>query len=265
MTESGSHASGLSVVDTGAIRTITIDRDHRRNALDGATLLALVDALTAADHESEVRAIVLTGVGDVAFCAGIDLKEPEPVGATPGEREEFRGRLAHVFRVATTLGRPIVTRVNGLAFGAGFGLAMAGDIVVAADHARFACPEIDVGRFPIAVGAMLLRFLPTRVVLELCMTGRELSAAQALDMHAVNRVVARSELDATVHDIATRLASKPPGALGLGRRALYRMRDIGIDAALDEGLGLLEQVVASEEAETGRRKFLASASGGGQP
>jgi crotonobetainyl-CoA hydratase len=256
-------APGLLSRDEGPVRILTIDREDRRNALDSVTLRALEGALAGVEGSGPVRVVVLTGSGPLAFCAGIDLKDPEPADASDGERRAFRALLLDVFRAAATMAVPLVCRVNGLAMGAGLGLVAAVDLVVCAEHAWFSTPEVDVARWPLGVGALLQRVLPYRVALELCMTARRMSADEALRLHLVNRVVPFAELDRATSELTEVLASKPRLAMSEGRRAFRRMAELPLDTAFEDGLDVLDRLLRAGEAPIGPHRFAGGAPDGG--
>ncbi len=209
----------------GAVARITIDREARRNALSFTVLRGLREAFALARADHAVRAVVLTGAGDKAFCAGADLGgfgDPGEVAAHDG-----RGELAALFTDMWELGKPIVARVRGFALAGGFGLALACDLVVAADDAKFGTPEIDVGLWPFMITVPLLRALPPKKALELMMTGRRVDAAEAERLGFVTRVVPVAELDAAVDELATTLAAKSPVVMRWGRDSFFRALDLG--------------------------------------
>jgi enoyl-CoA hydratase/carnithine racemase len=244
---------GLGVGDRGAVRVLTIDRPERSNAVDSTTLVALRDELLRGDADPGVRVLVLTGAGP-AFCAGIDLKEEEPPG-TAEQRRRWRGRLAEVFLAADGLGTPLLCQVNGPAVGGGVGLAAMGHLCVAADTAWFALTEIDVGRWPLAVGAVLLRLMPAGAVRELAMTARRLPASEACRLGLVSRVVPAGELEEAVRALAVSLAGKPPAAMAAGLTALRRMASLPLADAFELGLDTLDELLATEEAREGQARF----------
>lgn len=212
---------------------LILNRPQQRNALSSALVQAIRDRLAAAKDDPAVRAIVLTGAGARAFCAGGDL-----AGGMAGAKGGFPGQLADKGLFAdlvleiTRLGKPIVARLNGDAYGGGVGLFLACDLVVAADDVRVGLPEIKVGLWPMMVTALLVRHVGWKVASELMMLGEKLPAAAARDLRLINRVVPREDLDATVDQIAHTLANRSPAVLKLGRDALYQTMDMPFDAAL---------------------------------
>lgn len=214
----------------GAVARITIDRAEHRNAMSFTVMSGLREAFALAKVDDAVRVVVLTGAGDKAFCAGADLGGI----ADPGEAaaHDGRGLLAALFADMWELGKPTIARVRGFALAGGFGLALACDLVVAADDARFGTPEIDVGLWPFMITVPLIRAIPPKRVLELMMTGRRVDAAEAERIGFVTRVVPVAELDAAVDELAGTLAAKSPIVMRWGRDSFYRALDLTADDAL---------------------------------
>jgi enoyl-CoA hydratase len=238
----------------GRVATITLNRPEQRNPLSGAMLQDLLAAFRWARDEPDVRVVVLTGAGDRAFCAGADLGS---FAAEVSELERHHGRHAFVelFELMQDLGKPIVGRINGHALAGGFGLAVACDLLVAADSAGFGTPEINVGVWPAMIQAVLARNLPRKPLLEMILLGDRWTAQQMKEVGLVNRVVAAAELDATVAEIAGRLAKKSPAILKLGRDSFYRQQDMDFRSALEYLQSQLSLVTLSEDAKEGVKAF----------
>lgn len=195
------------------IATISLNRPMARNALDLATLQRVNWELDAARNS---RVVVLTGAGDRVFCAGADLAE---VAGNPEGRRDAARRYARLLARLARFDRPIIARVNGHCLAGGMGLLLASDLAVTTEEATFFLPESEVGLWPMMVGAFLVPAVGRRRALELALTGRKLTAKEALDWGIVNRVVPRAELDAAVAELAGTIASKSPAATRLGREA----------------------------------------------
>ncbi len=221
-----------SSIDQG-IATVTLNRPTRRNALSGGLIRALRETLAALDADPDARAIVITGAGEKAFCAGGDL-----AGGMTGNQGGFPGQIAEKGLYADLLtdmrglGTPIVARLAGDAFGGGVGLMMACDIVIAADDTRIGLPEIKVGLWPMMVTALLVRHVGHKTALEMMMLGEKYPAAEAKVMGLLNRVVPRDQLDAEVAKVAGTLAARSPSVLKLGRQTFYQTADLPVEAAL---------------------------------
>jgi enoyl-CoA hydratase/carnithine racemase len=133
---------------------------------------------------------------------------------------------------------------------------LACDIVIAKETAKFGTPEVNVGLFPMMIGALIFRNVPRKKAMEMVLLGEQLTAEQALEMGMVTRAVAADKLDETIREVAQKLAAKSPIGLKLGKEAFYRMADMPFEAALDFLCGELKKVVATEDAEEGVRAFI---------
>jgi len=237
----------------GAAARVTITREERRNALNADVVRAIGDALQRAESE-DVHAIVLTGAGDKAFCAGADL------GGMTGDRavaQHFdRAGIGALFQQMRAVPLPIVARVNGHALAGGFGLMLACDLVVASEHAMLGTPEVDLGLWPFMISALLQRDLPRKVALDLMLTGRRIPAAEGARWGFVNRVAAAGALDAEVDALVDDLAAKSPLIVSLGKRAFYKAEDMDLDHALEYLAGMLTLCLGSEDTAEGVTAFL---------
>jgi enoyl-CoA hydratase/carnithine racemase len=245
----------LLVERRGPVLTLTINRPSRRNAMTWEVISGLRAALADARDDPGVRVVVLTGAGEEAFCAGADLSGmvPRPGGDGHGREDPFadhhraRGWLAELFEEMWGLGKPTIARVQGWAMAGGFGLALACDVVIASDRARFGAPELNVGLWPYMVTVPLLRSMSPKRALELMLTSRVVGAEEADRIGFVTRMVPHDHLDAEVGAMAAVLASKPPGVMRLGRESFYAV----VDAAASEALPYLHAMltVTSQTAE----------------
>jgi enoyl-CoA hydratase/carnithine racemase len=243
----------------GGVARVTINRPERRNAMSWEVMRGLRQVLAVAAQDPEVRVVVLAGAGDEAFCAGADLgkmtghDDPE---AGMLAVHEARGVLAEVFQALWQLGKPTVARVQGFALAGGFGLALACDMVVASERARFGAPEINVGLWPYMITVPMLRSMPPKQALELMLTGRRVEAPEALRLGFVTRVVAHDELDAAVSELAGALAAKSPAVMKLGRDAFYAVWDMAAPEALAHLHAMLSLTAQTEDAAEGIAAFL---------
>lgn len=234
---------------------ITINREEKRNALNVTVMAELRRAFAATKEHTEVRVVVLTGAGDRAFSAGGDL-----IGFTTDqsrvEQHHLRGALADLFEDMTRLGKPIVARVNGHALAGGFGLMCACDLAVTVDTAEFGMPEINLGLWPFIITAVVSRAIPPKKALELMMTGRRISAAEAERIGAVTRVVGADRLDTAIKELCDELASKSPLIMRLGRDSFYASRSMGFRQELDYLHGQLTVCLESEDTIEGVAAFM---------
>ena len=232
---------------------ITIDREERRNAINKAVIAGIEVAVTAARSDPAIRAIVLTGTGRKAFCAGADL-----TGGTGtfilGLDEPMTdfGRLARLIRL---IGVPIIGRINGDCVAGGMGLMSLCDLVVVADHARFGLPEAKVGVFPMQVLVYLRRLIGARHVNEMCLTGDLINAARAAEIGIANYVVPFDDLDARVDALVARLGEMSPVALRRGKYAIAAMENMAFPEALAFAETLISVTSLTGDATEGLAAF----------
>jgi enoyl-CoA hydratase len=239
----------------GPAMVLTIDRPEARNALTPQVLTELVAGLEAATGDPEVRVVVLTGAGDRAFCAGADLASGLTADASAVDQHHQRGLLRDLFAATEALDKPLVGRINGHALAGGFGVALACDLLVAADEAMFGTPEVKVGLWPFVISALVVEHVGPKRALELMMTGQRLTAEQAREWGFVNRVVPRTELDAAVAELVAELAAGAPLALALGRRAFHETRAMDPHSAMAYLHGMLDLAVQTEDVAEGIAAF----------
>jgi enoyl-CoA hydratase/carnithine racemase len=232
---------------------ITIDRVERRNALNPQVIAAMHAAMLSAVNDPSLRAIVLTGAGEKAFCAGADLAQGTGVfAAAANEPTTDFGRLA---RVTRQLALPIIARINGACVAGGMGLMGLCDLAVAADHARFGLPEVKVGVFPMQVLAYLRSSIAPRHLNYLCLTGELITADQALQMGLVNEVVPYAELDARIDALLALLAKASPAAMRRGKYAMHAMESMSFDAALAFAESQIALITQTDDAREGLAAF----------
>jgi enoyl-CoA hydratase/carnithine racemase len=232
-----------------AVAWLTIDRPEARNALSKSVRDGLWDGFRRFAADDDAAVLVLTGAGEKAFCAGGDLKEMSTtaMGVPPADF------LPYLQRTVKT-DKPVIAAVNGVAFAGGFLLAQMCDLVIAADHAKFAITEAKVGRgSPWA--APLPWLIPPRVALELLVTGDPITAQRAYEVGLVNRVVPLAELRETATAMARRIADNAPLTVRAGKSLVYLSAEHGWSAALEAADDLYEPVYLSEDAQEGPRSF----------
>jgi enoyl-CoA hydratase/carnithine racemase len=232
---------------------VWIDREARRNALNGAVLSGIESAVRTAADDSAIRAIVLTGVGEKAFCAGADLGEGTGTfQAGPDEPTTAFGRLARTVRMA---GVPLIARINGACVAGGMGLNGLCDLAIAAAHARFGLPEAKVGVFPMQVLVFLRSMMHARHINELCLTGELISAQRAAEMGIVNEIAPPGELDARVEALLARIRAASPAALRRGKQAIFAMERMAFAEALAFAEAQIALCAAGAEAQEGLAAF----------
>jgi enoyl-CoA hydratase/carnithine racemase len=253
--------SDLLAERQGSVLTLIINRPERRNALTWEVIAELREHVARAKVDPAVRVVVLAGAGDQAFCAGADLSGMVPRDPG-GETDEYashhqaRGWLAELFEELWHLGKPTIARVQGWAMAGGFGLALACDMVIASDRARFGAPELNVGLWPYMVTVPMLRSMPPKKALELMLTSRVVGAEEADRIGFVTMVVPHDRLDQEVADMAVVLASKPPGVMKMGRESFYAVLDSAATEALPYLHAMLTVTSQTAEAAEGIAAFI---------
>ena len=234
----------------GPVLWLTINREDKRNAVNQPVLAGLTEALANANRNREVRAVVITGAGTRAFCAGADLQSGKSFKFDYSE--PYVG-FANLFRQAKKSTVPLIARVNGACMAGGMGLLSMCDMAVAAEGAVFGLPEVKVGVFPAQVLSVLQHLIPRRKLVEMCITGEPISSAQALAYGLVNYVDA--DVDVKLQWLLARLLDKSPAAV---RRGLYTMKKMET-MAFEESMAFTESQIAlftlTEDAREGQAAF----------
>jgi enoyl-CoA hydratase len=245
----------LLCTDDGGIRTLTINRPDKLNALNRETIAELHVAFDAARHDDAVRVVILTGAGSKAFVAGADISEL--ANATPVQALAFSRHGQSMKLKIERLGKPVIAAIGGFALGGGLELAMACHLRIASDTAKVGQPEINLGIIPGFGGTQrLLRLTGRAAALELCLLGTPITAQRAYELGIVNRVVPADQLVTETRKIAEQLAAAAPHAL----RGILDAVVLGGEAALDVGLDYESQAfavcAATEDMREGTRAFL---------
>jgi len=238
-----------------AVLRVTLNRPEQRNAVNDEVLAALREALEGPATDPDIRAVVITGAGDKAFCAGADLQQALDTGGGV-----FSGADTHpfieVFRAAERLGKPLIARVNGHAMAGGLGLVCMCDLAIAVDTARFGTPEARVGVFPLMILSYLMRLVPRRRLMEMCLTADSFSAQAALDYGLLNRVVPAADLDTAIDDLIGRLTANAPTALMLGKKAFRAMEDMTLSQCFEYAQLMIARASQTADAKEGMSAFL---------
>ncbi len=237
----------------GDVALVTLDRPAALNALSFGLLAELADALEALDADPAVRCIVLTGAGERAFAAGADIREL--LDQTPARLEE-----SHAFAAwdrIDGIGLPIVAAVRGYALGGGCELAMACDVIVAAEDAAFGQPEILIGVIPGAGGTQRLpRLVGPAIAADMVLTGRRLEAREAERAGLVSRVVPADRLLDVALDVAALIAAGPPLAVRAAKRAIRTAQEVPLAEGLASERRAFFSLFASEDQTEGMTAFI---------
>ncbi|WP_430336106.1 enoyl-CoA hydratase-related protein [Rhodococcus sp. ACT016] len=241
----------------GHVLLVTINRPEARNAISAQVALGIGESLEYADATRDIRAVIVTGAGDQAFCAGQDLKEAaRGVRLTDprADRWGFAGFVKHA------ISKPIIAAVNGSALGGGTEIVLASDLAVAADTATLGLPEVKRGIIAAAGGAFRLsRQIPSKIALETMLTGLPISAERALQLGLVNRVVEADQVLDEAFALAELVAANAPLAVQSSKLIAHGIADGRIPAEEDDWLRTAEQmqaIRASSDAHEGVRAFV---------
>jgi enoyl-CoA hydratase len=239
----------------GAVAVVTVNRPPVLNALNSATLDDLRRAALSLKHDPDVRAIIITGAGDKSFVAGADINELAALNPAQFKEHALRGQ--HVFDLIENLGKPVIAAINGYALGGGCELAMACTLRIAADTARIGQPEINLGIIPGFGGTQrLARLVGKGVALELLLSGRQLTADEALQAGLVNRVVPAGSLMPSARALAAELAVKAPIAVQFIIESVNKGLEVSFDKAQFLEATLFGLSASTDDMREGTRAFL---------
>ncbi|MEQ1856369.1 MAG: enoyl-CoA hydratase-related protein [Longimicrobiales bacterium] len=238
------------------VANLTLNRPDKRNALNGALVHALKEALDRTAADDTVRVVTLSGAGK-DFCAGADLDELEQ-SATQGYEESLRDArsLGALFAKMRSHPRPLVALVTGRALAGGCGLATACDLVLASEDAEFGYPEVHLGFVPALVMTLLRRKVGEGRAFELAVRGARHGAAEARDLGLVNRVFAAATFETEAARYVADLAARPPGAVALTKRLLHDLDGMSFERGLEHAAEVNAHARTSAECRQGVRRFL---------
>jgi enoyl-CoA hydratase len=236
------------------VATVTLDSPDNRNALSNALLKDLIDAFESARGDERVRCVVLTSSHEKVFSAGGALDQ-FAAELPPVHKHFGTERFPRLFRTIMDLGKPTICAANGHVLAGALGLALCCDLIVAKDTASFGTPEIGVGVFPFMIMALIYRNVPRKKTNELLLLGERISAEEAREAGIVNRVVPGDQFEQAVDDWATKLASRSPVMMRLGKQAMYRQLDMPFEDALDFLRAQLSLAFTTDDIQEGVQAF----------
>ena len=236
------------------IATISLNQPDTRNALSDELLGELTAAFEAARDDAAVRCVVLTSTHERVFSAGANLGGF--AAEVPIVHKHFATeRFPRLFRLIGELGKPTICAANGHVLAGALGIALACDLIIASEEARFGTPEINVGLFPFMIMALIYRNVPRKKTNELLLLGEQISAEEAERIGIVNRVVPAGEFQAAVGEWAEKLAGKSPVMMKLGKDAMFRQQDMAFADALDFLRSQLTIAFTTEDIQEGVKAF----------
>ena len=230
---------------------VTINREPQRNAITPEALALFHECLDEAEKDEKVRAILVTGAGEKAFCTGAQLSG----AVTSGGKDIFASYADLLDRIAS-FPKPTVARVKGFCLAGGMGFMLACDIVIASDDSKFGTPEVNVGLWPMMIGALIFRNVLQKKAMEMILLGERLSAQEALAMGLITRVVPAGDLEGEVKKVLDILTSKSPIGMRIGKQAFYAAANLPLQEALNFLSEKIRQVAGTEDAKEGITAFI---------
>jgi enoyl-CoA hydratase len=241
-------------VSPAGVATIALDQPETRNALSDELLDELIAAFEAGRDDPDVHCVVLTSTHERIFSAGANLGGF--AAEVPLAHKHFgTERFPRLFRTIGELGKPTICAANGHVLAGALGIALACDLILAREGARFGTPEINVGVFPFMIMALIYRNVPRKKTNELLLLGEQISAAEAERIGIVNRVFAPADFEVGVREWAEKLAGKSPVLMRLGKDAMFRQQDMAFLDALDFLRAQLTIAFSTEDIQEGVRAF----------
>ena len=248
--------SSLLIEDSGTVRTLTLNRPDKRNALNEELVGELKKALGDADANEELRAIVIRGSGK-DFCSGADLESLRKISESSYEENlEDARSLAELYALIRRVKVPVMAAVHGRALAGGCGLATACDLVLATESARFGYPEVKIGFVPAIVMAFLRRNVSEKLAFEMATQGFEFSSSDAQRIGLVNRVFPDEWFEHEVAKYARRYDELSRSAVIMSKKLLYDMDSLSFDEAMEAGAKANAEARMSEDCKKGIGKFL---------
>ena len=235
----------------GGVGYVTINREPQRNALTPEALALFHEYLDEAEKDEKVRALLITGAGEKAFCTGAQLSGE----VTTGGKDIFASYAGLLDRIVS-FPKPTVARVKGFCLAGGMGLMLGCDIVIASDDSKFGTPEVNVGLWPMMIGALIFRNVLQKKAMEMILLGERLSAQEALAMGLITRVVPAAGLDEEVKKVLTILISRSPIGMKMGKQAFYAAANMPLQEALDYLSEKIKEVAGTDDAREGITAFM---------
>jgi enoyl-CoA hydratase len=243
-------------IDEG-VATLTLNRPDRMNALSVQLKSELAAALDELEKDPSLRALVVTGAGDKAFCAGADIKERSTTDPAPAQFISDQRATYALFSRIEGLACPVIAAINGVAFGGGLEIALCCDFRLAVESAKLGLTEVNLGVMPAGGGTQRLsRLVGAARAKQLIMTGRILDAASALRLGIIDDVIPTAEFQTRVRAFAADLAAKAPLALRFVKKVIDRGAQTDLAAALDQELYAASILFASEDRKEGMKAFV---------
>jgi len=233
----------------------TINREKQRNSLSIEAVSLFHKYLDEAKNDDEIRVVLITGSGEKAFCSGADLGGGLIDSSSAGKTDPFQN-YAELMKKLSSFPKPTVAKINGYCLAGGMGIMLACDMVLAMESAKFGTPEVNVGLFPMMIGALIFRNVLQKQAMEMILTGKKISAAKAQEIGIITRSVKDETLDSEINDLLNILKSKSPVGLKIGKESFYAMADMKFEDSVDFLCKKLAEVISTEDAKEGITAFI---------
>ncbi len=232
---------------------ITINREANKNSISSDAVTLFLESLETAEGDNNVRVVCVSGAGDRVFCSGADLGGGIGKG-TRKENQAFKNYAALITRLAR-FPKPTLAKINGHCMAGGTGFMLACDIVIAKADAKFGTPEVNVGLFPMMIGALIFRNVLRKKAMEMILLGEKLTAKQALDMGMITRAIPTDQFESDVEKILKTIASKSPIGLKIGKEAFRDIETMDLEDSVNFLSEKLIEVAGTEDALEGITAF----------
>ena len=236
------------------IAWVTINREKQRNAISYDAIQLFLTYLDQAEADPQVRVVCLTGAGDKVFCSGADLGSA--MQEAPDIKEMMFTQYARLLTRISQFPKPTLAKINGHCLAGGTGFMLACDIVIAQEDALFGTPEVNVGLFPMMIGALIFRNVLRKKAMEMILLGEKLTAVKALEMGMITRVLPKGDLNKETKKILFSLSAKSPGGMKIGKQAFQEVEGLPLGQAIETLAVKLGEVAATKDAAEGITAFL---------
>lgn len=235
---------------------LTINRPEQRNAINDDVLGLLAQGIAQAEATPNILAVVITGAGDRAFCAGGDLKAASEGDSVFAGSPAKDNALVTLFKMVELCNVPIIGRINGHAMGGGLGLLCMCDLAVGVEHAKIGAPEAKVGLFPMIILSYMLRLIPRRKLMEMSLTGEPWDGKRAFTEGLLNSLsTSQEEMDTNLHKLLDKIVANSPSALRMGKKAIHAIQDMNLNDSFEYTQLMIEKMSNTSDAQEGIAAF----------
>ncbi len=232
---------------------ITINREANRNSISSEAVTLFLEALETAEKDDTVRVVCVSGAGERIFCSGADLGGG--IGTSGGQENLAFKNYAKLITRLASFPKPTLAKINGHCMAGGTGFMLACDIVIAKEDAKFGTPEVNVGLFPMMIGALIFRNVLRKKAMEMILLGEKLNAKDALKMGMITRAVPKDQFEFHVEQVLKTITSKSPIGLRIGKEAFRDIETMDIEESVNFLSEKLIEVASTEDAIEGITAF----------